>query len=122
MRRKEGRGGMRDEESEKMKNEKVAKGRIIGLAGPCSLSHRLASSRRLRDNHSHVLFGTFRLEEMKCRYAFVLFFRVQQMIVEPPRDHHLLLLPHAKDLVTRVAPNRVDGANYIQPMCSQPKN
>ena len=31
---------MRDEESEKMKkllkkNEKVAKGRIIGLAGPC---------------------------------------------------------------------------------------
>ena len=42
-RRKEGRGGRRDEESEKMKkllermkNEKVAKGRIIGLAGPCS--------------------------------------------------------------------------------------
>ena len=35
MRRKEGRGGMRDEESEKMKNEKVAKGRIIGLARPC---------------------------------------------------------------------------------------
>ena len=41
-RRKEGRGGRRDEESEKMKksfkkmkNEKVAKGRIIGLAGPC---------------------------------------------------------------------------------------
>ena len=37
-----GRGGRRDEESEKnekvvkkMKNEKVAKGRIIGLAGPC---------------------------------------------------------------------------------------
>ena len=38
MRRKEGRGGMRDEESEKMKNEKVAKGRIIGLAGPCFLN------------------------------------------------------------------------------------
>ena len=42
-RRKEGRGGRRDEESEKMlkgvkkmKNEEVAKGRIIGLAGPCS--------------------------------------------------------------------------------------
>merc|ERR1712237_71361 len=41
-RRKEGRGGRTDEESEKMKkllkkmkNEKVAKGRIIGLAGPC---------------------------------------------------------------------------------------
>ena len=34
-RRKEGRGGRRDEESEKMKNEKVARGRIIGLAGPC---------------------------------------------------------------------------------------
>ena len=46
MGRKEGRGGRRDEESEKMKkllkkmrNEKVAKGRIIGLAGPCSFSH-----------------------------------------------------------------------------------
>ena len=53
-RRKEERGGRRneeeggtrgrDEESEKMKklfkkmkNEKVAKGRVIGLAGPCSL-------------------------------------------------------------------------------------
>ena len=42
MRRQEGRGGRRGEESEKMKsllkemkNEKVAKGRIIGLAGPC---------------------------------------------------------------------------------------
>ena len=41
IRRKEGRGGRRDEESEKMKllkkneNEKVAKERIIGLAGPC---------------------------------------------------------------------------------------
>ena len=42
MERKEGRGRRRDEESEKMKkllkemkNEKVAKGRIIGLAGPC---------------------------------------------------------------------------------------
>ncbi len=41
MRRKEGRGARRDGESEKMKkllkemkNEKVAKGRIIGLAGP----------------------------------------------------------------------------------------
>ena len=41
-RRKEVRGGRRDEESEKMKkllkkmkNEKVAKGHIIGLAGPC---------------------------------------------------------------------------------------
>ncbi len=41
-RRKEGRGGRRNGESEKMKkllnemkNEKVAKGRIIGLAGPC---------------------------------------------------------------------------------------
>ena len=40
--RKEGREGRRDEESEKMKNllkrmknEKVAKGRIIGHAGPC---------------------------------------------------------------------------------------
>ena len=33
-RRKEGRGGRRDEESEKMKNEKVAKGRINGLAWP----------------------------------------------------------------------------------------
>ena len=39
--RKEGNGGRRNEESEKMKklfkkmkNEKVAKGRIIGLAGP----------------------------------------------------------------------------------------
>ena len=39
---KEGQGGRREEESEKMKrlltemkNEKVAKGRIIGLAGPC---------------------------------------------------------------------------------------
>ena len=43
MGRKDGRGGRTDEESEKMKkllkrmkNEKVAKGRIIGLAGPCS--------------------------------------------------------------------------------------
>ena len=36
-RRKEERGGRRDEESEKKKNEKVAKGRIIGLAGPCLL-------------------------------------------------------------------------------------
>ena len=42
MGRKEGRGGRSDEEGEKMKkllkkmrNEKVAKGRIIGLAGPC---------------------------------------------------------------------------------------
>ena len=41
MERKEGRGGRRDEESERlkscqgMKNEKVARGRIIGLAGPC---------------------------------------------------------------------------------------
>ena len=44
MRKKEGRGGRRDEEagegrrdkeSEKMKKEKVARGRIIGLAGPC---------------------------------------------------------------------------------------
>ena len=41
-RRKVGRGKRRDEESEKkkkllkkMKNEKVAKGRIIGLGGPC---------------------------------------------------------------------------------------
>ena len=40
--RKEGRGGRKDKESEKMKklfkkmkNEQVAKGRIIGLAGPC---------------------------------------------------------------------------------------
>ena len=43
-RRKEGRGGRRDEELkrkvvEKMKNEKVAKGRIIGLAGPCFSFH-----------------------------------------------------------------------------------
>ena len=49
MRRKEGRGGRSDEEKgatrrvkkrksckKKMKNEKVAKGRNIGLAGPCS--------------------------------------------------------------------------------------
>ena len=43
--RKEGRGGRRGEESEKMKNllkeiknDKVAKGRIIGLAGPCFIS------------------------------------------------------------------------------------
>ena len=44
--REEGGGmrGRRDEESEKtkkllkMKNEKVAKGRIIGLSGPCFLS------------------------------------------------------------------------------------
>ena len=39
--RKEGRGGRRDEESEKMKNllknEKVAKTRIIGLARLCLL-------------------------------------------------------------------------------------
>ena len=42
MRKKEGQGGRRNEESEKtkkllkkMKNEKVAEGRIIGLAGPC---------------------------------------------------------------------------------------
>ena len=41
-RRQEGRGGRRDEESEKMKkllkkmkNEKVTEGRIIGLAGLC---------------------------------------------------------------------------------------
>ena len=34
---KEGWGGRRKEESEKLKNEKVAKGRIIGLAGPCFL-------------------------------------------------------------------------------------
>ena len=34
-RRKEGWGGRRDKEREKMKNEKVAKGRIIGYAGPC---------------------------------------------------------------------------------------
>ena len=32
-RRKEGWGGRRDEVSKKMKNEKVAKGRIMGLAG-----------------------------------------------------------------------------------------
>ena len=41
---------MRDEESEKMKNEKVAKGRIIGLAGPCLLIHHVnyrCESRRL---------------------------------------------------------------------------
>ena len=41
-RKKEARGGKRDEESEKMKkllkNEKIAKGRIIGLAGPCCKS------------------------------------------------------------------------------------
>ena len=44
-RNKEGRGGKRDEKSEKMKklfknikNEKVAEGSIIGLAGPCLLS------------------------------------------------------------------------------------
>ena len=42
LRRKEGWGGRRDEKSEKMKklskkmkNEKVAKGSIIALAGPC---------------------------------------------------------------------------------------
>ena len=42
MRRKEGPGRRTNEEREKMKklfkkmkNEKVAKGRIIGLAGPC---------------------------------------------------------------------------------------
>ena len=40
-RRKEGWGGRRDKEREKMKNEKVAKGRIIGLAGPCFLSFYL---------------------------------------------------------------------------------
>ena len=40
--RKEGRGGRRDEEIEKMKNKKVAKGRIIGLAGPCSFPPRLS--------------------------------------------------------------------------------
>ena len=33
--RKEGQREKSDEESEKMKNEKVAKGRIVGLAGPC---------------------------------------------------------------------------------------
>ncbi len=33
-RRKEGRGG-REKVVKKMKNEKVAGGRIIGLAGPC---------------------------------------------------------------------------------------
>ena len=49
MRRKEGRGGRRNEESEKMKkllkkmkNEKVTKGRIIGLAWPCSIAHQTA--------------------------------------------------------------------------------
>ena len=43
MERKEGRGGRRDEESEimkkflkKMKNEKVAIRRVVGLTGPCS--------------------------------------------------------------------------------------
>ena len=38
--RKEGRGGRRKEESEKMKKllKKVAEGRIIGLARPCFLS------------------------------------------------------------------------------------
>ena len=37
MRRKEGSGGRRNEKSEKKnENEKVAYGRIIGLAGPCS--------------------------------------------------------------------------------------
>ena len=47
--RKEGRGGKRDEESEKMKkllkkmkNGKVANGRIIGLAGPCLYSLSLS--------------------------------------------------------------------------------
>ena len=47
-RRKEGRGGGRDEESKKMtklfkkmKNEEVAKGRIIGLAGPCYVVVRI---------------------------------------------------------------------------------
>ncbi len=46
MRRKERQGGGRDEESEKMKklfkkmkNEKVAKGRIIGLTGPCFIKN-----------------------------------------------------------------------------------
>ena len=33
--RREGREGRRVEEREKLKNEKVARGRIIGLAGPC---------------------------------------------------------------------------------------
>ena len=33
--KKEGGGGRKDEASEKMKKGKVAKGRIIGLAGPC---------------------------------------------------------------------------------------
>ena len=43
-RKKEGQGGRRDGEEggtrrvKKMKNEKVAKGRIIGLAGPCFLN------------------------------------------------------------------------------------
>ena len=52
-RREEGRGGRRDEESEtmkklfeKMKNEKVAKGRIIGLAGPCFFVDRILLSIR----------------------------------------------------------------------------
>ena len=59
MRRKEGPGRRRDEEREKMKklfkkmkNEKVAKGSIIGLAGPCSHFIASYSGSRLYDQCS----------------------------------------------------------------------
>ena len=61
MRRKEGRGGKREEEEggtrrvkkmnkllKIMKNEKVAKGRIIGLVGPCLLFHTFILTLRKR--------------------------------------------------------------------------
>ncbi len=56
-RRKEGREGSRNGESEKMKkllkemkNEKVAKGRIIGLAGPCFNKEDQANRRSSRSS------------------------------------------------------------------------
>ena len=78
MRRKEGRGGRRNEESEKMKkllkkmkNENVAKGRIIGLAGPCyseGVNEQLSSylltlittDKNLHMTHSYTWFFIIR--------------------------------------------------------------
>ena len=63
-RRKEGRGGRRDEESEKMKIEKVARGCIIGLAGPCSMviADNLAwLGTAALTNSSFIMLGLFKI-------------------------------------------------------------
>ena len=74
MGKKEGGGGRRDEESQKMKNEKVARGRIIGLAGPCSSSDRqviMMTVVTLKLAHLRVSFHilTSRVSRNKCPFS-----------------------------------------------------